>query len=323
MIDTKILYALDTLSFSSLNEVAAFANISKQNVSYRISKLAQMDVLKGYSVELNLSKLGIVLGRLYLKFSGSRAKNTRRLLNILSRRSLYLWSASGEFDVFLAFDVLRDGKSISSLLTEEFAGNILRSRFSVFSDVLSLDRGYLVEKPPSKSWHFINLSEKPVSLTKNKQKVLSCLLTNPDAIAFPLSVTQISNATQLDFRTVKDALAALKKQEVVQRIRPIINLRALGINHYKLEVHLSAKTDPQARSKMEREIYWSNGSVYINKTIGGEPIIEGEFETTPEKFDLFVEKLEEKYSDQIQEIKHITYREQLITTNFMSSTATA
>ncbi len=317
-IDKKIIYALDSLGFYSLGDIASFARISKQNVGYRLNKLTTMNILNGYSVEMNLSKLGIMLGRLYLKFSGSRAKNTNWLFERLGNRLLYLWSATGEFDTFLAFDVLKEGRQIAALLQDEFAGSILRSRFAVFSDVQSLDRAYLLEKQPSKSWQFINFLEKPHSLPDKSKNVLSHLLAHSNSRQLPLNMAHLAAATGLDVRTVKKALSYLKKEGVFQRIRPIINLRELGVNHYKIDVRLSNKADRATISKMEKDVYWAQGSVYINKVVGAEPAIEGEFETTPGGFDALIEMLEENYSDSIEEIRQMVYRKQLITTSFRS-----
>jgi DNA-binding Lrp family transcriptional regulator len=317
-VDKKILYALDALEAYTLNDVASFANLSKQSLNYRINKLMEMDVLQGYSVELNLSKLGILLGRLYLKFSGSRTKHVDRLAKLFKKRPLYFWSATGEYDAFLAFDVSKDGKAISALLNDEFSGSILRSRFAVFSDVISLDRAYLLGKHPSKSWHFINSTEKPVRLSETTLKLLPNILDNASSKELPFKISGISEASGMDFRTVKRAVLELSKEGVIQRIKPIINTHEIGINHYKVDVRLSSKADHKTIKDMEKDLYWAVGSIYINKTIGPEPSIEGEFESSPAGFDDFIEKFEEKYSDEIGEIRQMIYRQQLITTSFVS-----
>jgi DNA-binding Lrp family transcriptional regulator len=317
-IDRKILYAMDSSGIYSLDDVAKYAKISKQNLNYRIKKLIDMNILKGYSVELNLSKLDVVLGRLYLKFRGSRTLHTSRLKELLRKRPLYFWSAAGEFDVFLALDISKESKHISELLNYKFSGDILRSRLAIFQEVLSLDRGYLVDKPPSKVWYVIDTSSRPVELSTSAEKVLASVLNNPDPYTFPLRTTSIMQSLGLNFRTVKRSLTELKKNGIIQRIKPTINLRPLGINHYKMTVYFSRKVDVKEIKKMEKDIYWASGSIYINKVLGTEPSIEGEFEMTPQQFDLFIERIEEKYSDYIDEIKQMIFRQQLVSTSFVS-----
>jgi len=55
----------------------------------------------------------------------------------------------------------------------------------------------------------------------------------------------------------------------------------------------------------------------VNKALGTEPSIEGEFEMEPDGFDRLIRRIEEEHSDSIHEIRQMVFREQLITTSFI------
>jgi len=260
-VDRKILYALDTLGSYSMKDVASFAGISSQNLRYRIGRLAEEGVLRGFSLEVDLSKMGIVLGRLYLKFSGSRSKGIGRLVSSLGSRPLYLWSATGEYDVLLAFDALREGGAIASLMKEAFAGDILRSRFSLFTEVRSFDRGYLLGRPPLDSWQVVSIGASMPAISDSARRVLAHCLKGSGPMEPPLRPKSISDATGLDYRTVRRSLAESRDKGIIQRVRAVIDPAALGMNHYKIEIRLSSKAKAEGIAALERAVYQAEGSV--------------------------------------------------------------
>jgi len=66
--DRKILYELDLNSRQSFSRLAKKVGLSKDAVRYRITSLEEQGVIQRFHTVINVSKLGFISFRIYMKF---------------------------------------------------------------------------------------------------------------------------------------------------------------------------------------------------------------------------------------------------------------
>jgi len=89
--DKKIIYELDLNCRQSLNQIAKKVGLSKQVISYRINRLIERGVIKGFYTIMDLTKLGFITFKVYLKFKDQNPKIIDEMINYLVKNKSVIW----------------------------------------------------------------------------------------------------------------------------------------------------------------------------------------------------------------------------------------
>ena len=85
--DNKILSILDFNSRTPLNHIAKKVKLSKDAVSNRLKKLEKRDIINNYYTLTNLSKLGYISVRVYLKLFALSQNEFKKIINFLIKNN--------------------------------------------------------------------------------------------------------------------------------------------------------------------------------------------------------------------------------------------
>ena len=65
--DRKILYELDLGARQSLSSIGRKVGLSKEVVNYRINRLTELGIIKGFYARIDSSRVGLVIFRTFIK----------------------------------------------------------------------------------------------------------------------------------------------------------------------------------------------------------------------------------------------------------------
>src|SRR3989338_9223842 len=99
LIDKKLLAALDRNARAPLSQLAKQLRISRDVAGYRMKRLEEEGIIKGYDAYIDASKLGYKLYRVYFKLYSISLKQHTELIEMLTTNENTFWV--GETDGFV------------------------------------------------------------------------------------------------------------------------------------------------------------------------------------------------------------------------------
>ena len=101
--DRKILYELDFNCRQSYRAIGRKVGLSKDVVSSRIEKLKENGVIRHFSANINLLKLGFNFFRFYFKYQYISTETKKEIIDYLVNNdfSSYILSSDGSYDLIL------------------------------------------------------------------------------------------------------------------------------------------------------------------------------------------------------------------------------
>ena len=86
--DRKILFELDKNSRQSNSEIAKRVGLNKNTVNYKINRMTQEGVIKGYYSVIDSSKLGYFSIKIYLKFFNTNQEDEKKMIEWLNSQKI-------------------------------------------------------------------------------------------------------------------------------------------------------------------------------------------------------------------------------------------
>src|SRR5271157_1625973 len=99
--DKKILYELEYNARKPFSEIARNVKIPKQVVGYRIKKMTENGVIRGFRALVDTHRLGYFSYRIYIRFQNVTPENENALFRKLSNWKNVLWiiAITGRWDL--------------------------------------------------------------------------------------------------------------------------------------------------------------------------------------------------------------------------------
>ena len=297
--DRKILYQLEKNSRISVSDIARKVTTSKQLVSYKIKRLEERGIIRGYHAIIDTSKLGYTTYRVYLKFKNLTTKKKEEIIKYLTSidEVTILLTINGLWDVGCAIMV----KGIYEFYEVwekimKYAKFIDTHHVSVYSPIYHFTRSFLNPDKPEKVETYILGGKEKVDFDDFDIKILALIAPN---VRRPLIETAEKLHKSLPF--VISRLKLLEKKEIIQGYRPILNWDLLGYGYYKVDISLSNR-------EFEKEIFnfcKSNSFIFqVDKTIGGSDL---EIEIYAKSLIHFRETMQEMQDRFYQVFKNYNY----------------
>jgi DNA-binding Lrp family transcriptional regulator len=92
--DKKILYQLDLNARQSFREIGKKTRLSKEVVNYRIHNMENEGVINGYYCVINMSRLGYMCNRIFIKFRNLNPKKEKEIIDFYCNHKKYWWVVS-------------------------------------------------------------------------------------------------------------------------------------------------------------------------------------------------------------------------------------
>ena len=101
LLDKKILYELDINSSIPITQLAKKLRISKDRANYRINNLIKRGLINKFVTQINPSKLGYFVYKVFIKFQNLTNPKKREILNWMIKDKNIYWIAEcqGRWDL--------------------------------------------------------------------------------------------------------------------------------------------------------------------------------------------------------------------------------
>ncbi|MFA6064644.1 MAG: AsnC family transcriptional regulator [archaeon] len=146
--DRQIIWNLTVNSRQSFAKIAKKVKLSKEAVNYRVKRLTEKKIIRGYYALIDPSALGLMSARFFIKFQHATPKIEKELIEYYTKNPQTGWTVSrgGEYDFGAQFW----GKNISELYREKkemldrFRPYIKEVSLGIYHKIHFFDRKYLI-----------------------------------------------------------------------------------------------------------------------------------------------------------------------------------
>lgn len=309
VLDRKILYELDQKGRATYNELAKAVRAHRNVVAYRIKKLEEAGIIRGYFTEINNSALGFTGYRVFLKWGNYDPQVEQKVVEQLlkDRRVAWCFSVTGKWDL----DIIYWCKSrfefyeLLQSIQSQFSAIIAAMEVSQVVDIYHYPKSYLV-------------SEKREVVTKKKlggstyelhdihRKLLQIISTEARK-----DIIQISRELDASVNTTKKYLKELVKRGIILSFRPFIDVNALGYNYFKLHLSLQGYSEGDKKSLISY-LEYDPKVIYLDFYINGADV-EIEYHVKDyDEMNLKFGRLREKFGRIIKEYFIIKFQKEYV-----------
>jgi len=295
--DRGILYQLDMDARQANSQIAKKVHLSKEVVSYRIKRLISDGVILGFYAIIDISKLGYLNARIFMKFRNIGLKEEKEIIEFFENDDRFWWvnSMGPTLDLGVACWVkdIMDFHSLKQECMGKYRDKIEFFKDSIYSNVYIWKRKYLADDAKELSAIIIPGNSLQVEHDDYDLKILSTL--SDDA---RLSIVELAEKVGLSITAVKYRLKKLKEKKVILGFRSNMPVSRIGYYWYKVEFQLE-----DFKSKKSLLAYFAShpNIVYAYESIGGGTDLEMEMEVkSQEQFREIIDGIREKFKDSIR-----------------------
>ena len=265
--DRKILYYLDMDARISNSSLAQKVGLSKETVGYRIRRLEQTGIIKGYFTVIDASKLGYVSFRIYLKLQDLSPDSERELFDHLYSSPRVMWYVSvyGSWDLVIMVWVkdIFDFEDFWLDLVERFGTYIQKNWISILSaTIVHQNRRYLL---PDKQKISVGVegSREIVELDSLDVKILRFISQNARC-----SLLDMQRGIGEGYKTIAYRLRQLENKRVILLYRLFLDTEKLGFKYFKVLFYLQ-NINRETLRRLEEFVSNIPYTLVIVKVIGG------------------------------------------------------
>jgi DNA-binding Lrp family transcriptional regulator len=245
--DKRILYELDLNARIPETQLAKRIRRSREAVRYRIRELTRKGIIKGYSLWINVSKLGYQGYKVYLKIGGSKEEQAAFFDHIRSREDVFwLGVADGAWDVGLTFFARNSEEFYKKKngLFAQFSGIILDKKIGILSDVHIHPKKFLGGQAREPVIMFGPVV--PNGTDDIERKILTELLENSR-----IRLVELATNVGATLEVTRNRMQALERKGAILRYNAIIDYGKLGLEFYKTFLYFDNLSDANERKLLE------------------------------------------------------------------------
>jgi Lrp/AsnC family leucine-responsive transcriptional regulator len=242
--DRQILALLDQNSRTNASELARKLHMSKDGLNYRLKKLQNEKIITRYFAEVDISKVGLIAGKMTLQFQNVDKEKENEIFEFLKNYPKIGWVVfcSGRWDCVFVFYV-KDNYEIQEMITtivEKYGKYILAKEIVSIPEYYVVSRGWLsqnMKRSMSKIGGKVNplVDELDIKLIK----ILTKNCRKP--------IIEIANEVHESSSLIIQRIKNLEKKEIIRNYYIGLNLEKVGKEFCKSFVYLHNYT------KMEYE----------------------------------------------------------------------
>ncbi len=303
--DRKILYELDLGARQSLSSIGRKVGLSKEVVNYRINRLTELGIIKGFYARIDSSRVGLVIFRTFIKLQNILPEKEKEIVDYLISRPEVGWcvGVQGNWHLNLLFWA-RDNNHYLSFWKEFKAkyGNFISDYWtSVYGWFMNLPKGFLVGKKPQSFNPFISGMQQKADLDELDLKILKIISANSRT---PL--IDIASQLGVSDKVVSYRLKRLEKEKVISGYGISLDLEKMGYEYWKIHLNLKNYSEKRFKEMNNFCVQYPN-IVYTDELIGGADFeIEGFFRGYSE-VQFFMKQLREKFDDILRDYGILLY----------------
>jgi len=271
-------------------------------ISYRIKRMEEEGIIRGYRAIVDLHRLGYYTYRLYVKLQNIGPHGSGGVLASLSSLPNFLWGieTTGRWDLELLF-VARNNAHFSAILSsvKQKLGRFMKESV-VSSTMVNYHFGRRYLAGAKKEFDFVPLYgfEPEIELIGRKDfLILKFLSEHGDA-----SLAEIGKACGLTYNGAKRHLESLEGRKIIQSYRLWLDYKKLGRQYYKALLSMDGM-DEKLEKKMISFCENEPSVQYIVVCSGGwDAELEAEVESE-EEFRGILLRFRDAFSDSLRDFE--------------------
>lgn len=301
--DWKILYELDCDARQSFSEIAKNVGLSKEVVNYRMKQLEKRGIIKGYYALINMSKLGYVCNRFFIKLKNSSPQEQEKIIEYFVKHSKYWWvnSCDGFRDMGIGSweKTIEDCHKRKEELMTKFKPFLDEVEQSIYTKFTIYKRAYLANKRNKETERIEYITEEKEKIDEMDRKILQEIAENAR-----IPVIELAKKCNTTVAVVNYRIRNMRKKGIIEGYRAILDLNKIGYYWYKIEFMLKDYTKKQA---MLNYFATHPNIVYAYESTG-KADLEVEIEVKSyEKFREVLNELRTHFADAIETYKHLLW----------------
>lgn len=234
--DSKILYQLDINARQSNAEIAKKVRLSKDAVGYRIKKLEEKGIIRGYRAVIDSSRLGYLFYRVFFNLMDIQPTKLNELIEFLKQQKSVWWIAKldGTWNFVFAIWVKsnKEFNEFYNTLGLEFRQNIKERLICPLVSYKNMNRRYLLDTKQETQFTSVGEGEKQ-EFDQIDVKILGFLSKNART-----SLINMANALNLDSMTIHHRIKKLETKGIIQGYKADMDIRILGRDFYSVKINL-------------------------------------------------------------------------------------
>ena len=238
LIDKKLLAALDRNARAPLSQLAKQLRISRDVAGYRMKRLEEEGIIKGYDAYIDASKLGYKLYRVYFKLYSISLKQHTELIEMLTTNENTFWVGETDGFVDIVFGVWAKTSASFNIfyrsIMERFRKVIKNEYVHEVITYSYLDRAYLLSNKEERQ-EFVVGKNTQEPYDEIDISILRQLSRNARA-----SLIEIAQHLKMDSASILYRIRQLEKKKIILGYKVNLNLSLLNRHFYTLKLYLSA-----------------------------------------------------------------------------------
>lgn len=239
--DRKILYNLDIDSRQSFSQIGKKVGLHKDVVAYRVKKLQEKGIIKGFYTETDDYLLGYNRYRYYFTYQYASPEIRKEIISyfVKSKHIRIIHSTEGHYNLVLISDVKGISKAYSvwKAITSKYRDYFANQDFSVIFQAYIYRYSFLLdEKDEERNIRVkskIYGSDKRVEIDDFDFQLLKLISQNARMPTIEIAESLDSTAV-----TINNRIKKLKESGIIKAFRVNINLPTLGYQRYKVDIIL-------------------------------------------------------------------------------------
>jgi len=237
VIDRKILYQLSINSRQSNNQLAKKTGIKNNIVNYRIKKLEEHNIIRGYHTVTNTySMFGISTIRFHYSFDLVPSDIEQKINQFIceNKNISFAVRTFGAFDLSFLYHYhnIKDIYTFNLQFKKNFGSYIKKETISHYIYEYYRPLEYLLKQPEKHKWITTGIKNIP-SLSHQEINILSALAENAR-----IQLYELAQKVGLTSETISKKIRHMIKSGIIIGFRPSIDITKLGYESYKLNISL-------------------------------------------------------------------------------------
>lgn len=304
-IDRKILFALDQDARQSVNEIAKKLGMKRDTVAYRIRRLEEEQVIRGYYAVIDYAKLGYQFVRLYFRFQNAALAMEEEMIQYLTSMEggMVVYRTEGDWDVAVGFLVhsLEEFDAGYRSFQARYRKFINTQDIAVFLEYVHYYRNYLIA--PQAADYTLLSTGRSVSTPFDDTdiKILQCIAGHAN-----ISLLALAQELNMTAMAIRYRIAQLEKKRIILGYRALIDTAKIGYAYYKVDLEI------EDISKLPQLRQWAcqhPNIIYEDRTIGGSDF---EFDAelpSHEAFYALIDEIKQRFPGILRSYRYYRARE--------------
>lgn len=239
--DRKILYNLDLDSRQSFSQIGKKVGLHKDVVAYRVKKLQENEIIKGFYTETDDYLLGYTRHRYYFTYQYTNPEIRKEIIDYFLKNKYIriIHSTEGHYNLVLISDVkgISKAHSVWKAITSKYRDYFSHQDFSVIFQAYIYRYSFLLDEKDEQCTNRVKSkiygSDKRVDIDDFDFQILKLISQNARMPTIDIAESLDSTAV-----TINNRLKKLKQSGIINAFRVNLNLPKLGFQRYKSDIIL-------------------------------------------------------------------------------------